>query len=66
MPVNLNTATYEELTSLPISPEIAKQIIELSNEIGHFSSTRELKISEPSCELVNIRYSGDSECIKDS
>jgi len=40
--VNLNTATYEELTSLPISPEIAKQIIELRNEIGHFSSTREL------------------------
>lgn len=41
-PVNLNTATYEELISLPISPEIAEQIIELRGKIGYFSSTKEL------------------------
>lgn len=40
--VNLNTATYEELISLPISPEIAEQILELRDKIGYFSSTREL------------------------
>lgn len=42
-PVNLNTATYEELVALPISPEIADEILELRNEIEYFSSVRELK-----------------------
>ena len=41
-PVNLNTATYEELISLPISPEVANEIIELRDKIGYFSSTEEL------------------------
>ena len=40
--VNLNTATYEDLTSLPISPEVADQILELRDKIGYFSSTEEL------------------------
>lgn len=58
-PVNLNTATYEELISLPISPEIADQILELRNKIGYFSSTRELYYIEGfSSELYNeiIKY----------
>lgn len=57
--VNLNTATYEELISLPISPEIADQILELRNKIGYFSSTRELYCIEGfSSELYNeiIKY----------
>ena len=40
--VNLNTATYEDLTSLPISPEVADQILGLRDKIGYFSSTEEL------------------------
>ena len=41
-PVNLNTATYEELISLPIPPEIAEQILDLREKLGCFSSTEEL------------------------
>ena len=41
-PVNLNTATYEELISLPIPPEIAEQILEKRKKTGCFSSTEEL------------------------
>ncbi len=42
IPVNLNTATYEELVALPISPEVADEILDLRNKIGYFSSIREL------------------------
>ena len=45
-PVNLNTATYEELLELPISPEIAEEIIDLRDKIGYFSSVRELRYIE--------------------
>lgn len=41
-PVNLNTATYEELIARPISPDVAREIIELRDKIGYFSSTNEL------------------------
>lgn len=58
-PVNLNTATYEELTALPISHETAEQILDLRDKIGYFSSTEELcYIENFSRELYKelIRY----------
>lgn len=42
IPVNLNTATYEELVALPISPKVANEILDLRDKIGYFSSIREL------------------------
>ena len=48
--VNLNTATYEELLSLSISPETAEQILDLREKTGYFSSTDEL------CYIENFSY----------
>lgn len=42
--VNLNTATFEELLSLPgIGPKLAREIIRYREEKGGFSSPTELK-----------------------
>lgn len=48
--VNLNTATYEDLLSLSISPETAEQILDLREKTGYFSSTDEL------CYIENFSY----------
>ena len=44
--INLNEATYEELMNLPISSEIAENILETRDKIEYFSSKTELYIVE--------------------
>jgi competence protein ComEA len=54
--VNLNTATVEQLTTLPgVGPKLAARIVEYRQKAGSFRSTQ---------ELINVRGVGEKSFAK--
>jgi competence protein ComEA len=58
-PINLNTATFEELCAIPnVNETIAQDILNLHNEIGYFSNTYELLYCESISEQLLSEIEG--------
>jgi competence protein ComEA len=54
--VNINTATVEQLQTLPgIGPAMAKSIVDYRNKVGKFNKTE---------ELINVKGIGEKKFLK--